>query len=97
MRGRKRALFHGVLVVTVVLDLNGKLAAAPRLTAQGLLDEGETADPVIAAVEKAVRACAKKAIGDDDAVAEEVRIAARRAFRQIYGKKPITSVHLVRI
>ena len=63
----------------------------------GMSDEGETADPVIAAVEKAVRACAKKAIGDDDAVAEEVRIAARRAFRQISGKKPITSVHLVRI
>ena len=97
MRGRKRALFHGVLVVTVVLDSRGKLAAAPLLTAQGLLDQGETADQVIAAVEKAVRACAKKSIKDVDAVAEEIRIAARRAFREIYGKKPITSVHLVRI
>ena len=97
MRGRKRALFNGVLVVTVVLDKGGKLAAAPRLTALGLLDDGETADPVITAVEKAVRACRKKSIGDDEAVAEEVRIAARRTFRQIFAKSPITSVHLVRI
>jgi ribonuclease J len=97
MRGRKRALFNGVLVVTVVLDTDGRLAAPPRLTALGLLEEGETAEPVIAAVETAVKACAKKAPRDDDAVSEEVRIAARRVFREIYGKKPVTSVHLVRV
>ncbi len=97
MRGRRRALFNGVLVVTVVLDSDGMLAAPPRLTALGLLEEGEMAEPVIAAVEEAVRSSGKKAPLDDDAVAEEVRIAARRVFREIYGKKPVTSVHLVRV
>ena len=97
MRGRKRALFNGVLAVTVVLDTDGRLAAPPRLTALGLLEEGEQADPVIAAIAAAVRGLSKKALRRDGAVTEEVRIAARRVFREIYGKKPVTSVHLVRI
>ena len=97
MRGRKRALFNGVLVVTVVLDSDGRLAAEPRLTALGLLEEGESVDPVIAAVADAVHGLSKKARRRDGAVTEVVRIAARRVFRDIYGKKPVTSVHLVRI
>ena len=34
---------------------------------------------------------------DDHTISEAARIAARRAFRTLFDKRPITRVHLVRL
>jgi ribonuclease J len=98
MRSRVRALYNGTCAVTVVLDGDGRLAGEPQVTAVGLVEEGDgTLAEAAAAAAAAVDDLAPRARGDDDAVREAVRIAVRRAFRAALDKKPVTSVHIVRV
>ena len=62
----------------------------------GASDAG-TEDCVLAAVGAALGKMPKRARRDDAAVREAVRIAVRAAFRDSVGKKPVTTVHLVRL
>jgi len=99
VRGRVRALWNGTAVATIVIDGEGNLAAEPRITTNGLVDSDD--DP---AIEEACEA-ARKALDelspsqrcDDEAATESLRIAIRRSFRESLAKRPITTVHLVRI
>ncbi|MCH9000213.1 MAG: MBL fold metallo-hydrolase, partial [Proteobacteria bacterium] len=73
---------------------------APRAPVQGLLDGEAEADKlalVAAGVEDALRRLAKVDRLDDAAVKEAARIALRRACNRMFGKKPVTDVHLVRL
>ena len=98
VRARTRVLYNGTAVVTVVLNGDGLVDGEPALTTIGLLDDED------AAIEEAARAAGKAAVAelsdaerrDDAAVSEAVRLATRRFFRDSLGKKPVTSVHLVR-
>lgn len=99
-RGRKRVLFNGMAVATVVLDEDGHLLADPKLTTQGLLEdevESDIAEDIVDAIAAAVKDMPKKHRRDDSAVEEVVRQAVRRGFRDAVGKKPVTQVHLVRV
>lgn len=99
---RKRMMWNGSAVITAVVNNKGMMAAAPKITALGLLDENSPADQAIIAVledeittrvansEKAIRA-------DDNALSELIRITARRFFQEHFDRKPQTRVHLVRI
>ncbi len=99
VRGRNRALYNGSAVVTVVLSGDGRLATEAQLSTIGLMEaeDSETEDCVLAAVRTALGKMAKRARKDDAAVREAVRIAVRGAFRDSVGKRPVTSVHLVRL
>ena len=99
VRGRTRAMYNGSAVVTIVLNGEGQLAADPILTTTGLLepDDQETREVVFAAIRDAMSGISKPALKDLQGVQETLRIAVRRAFRSHLDKKPITSVHLVRI
>ncbi len=99
VRGRNRALYNGSAVVTVVLNGDGRLATEAQLSTTGLMEaeDSETEDCVLAAVRTALDKMAKRAREDDAAVREAVRIAVRGAFRDSVGKRPVTSVHLVRL
>ena len=94
IRGRKRALWNGTAVVTVVVDQKGKLAAEPVLTTTGVLEDGDEGlhDAVLAAVKEALNSKF-----DDEKTREAIRLAARRMFREKLNKKPITQVHLIQI
>ena len=98
VRGRNRAIYNGSAVVTVVVDADG-VVGDPQLALIGLLDgnEVEIVADIRDRVRAAVGAMARRLRGDDDAVKEEVRLAVRRAFREMVDKKPITTVHLVRL
>lgn len=94
IRGRKRALWNGTAVVTVVIDKQGKLAAEPILTTTGVLENGDED------LHDAVLQCVKDALNDrssSETTNETIRIAVRRLFREQLNKKPITQVHLVEI
>lgn len=99
VKSRYRAMFNGTLVVTVVLNGAGQLVDDPQFTSSGLLDqeEEELEDLLFDTIEDAVENLSKKAKRDDDAAAEAIRVAVRRMFRQVLDKKPMTSIHLVRV
>jgi len=100
LRGRKRALFNGSAVVSLALDEKGNMVSGPKITQQGLLEGDEDLDVLYGIVDDiyaAVEKLSRKDKRDNEVVEEEVRLATRRGFRKIFGKKPITTVHLLRI
>jgi ribonuclease J len=92
-------MYNGSVVVTVVVDGSGGLAADPILSTTGLLepDDAETREVVFEAIRKALKGISKSSLKDLGGVQETLRIAVRRAFRNHLDKKPVTSIHLVRI
>ena len=95
---RYRAMYNGMLVVTVVLNARGALHDEPRFTSSGLLEaEKGMKDRLFGVVERAVETMNKRDRTNDEAAAEIIRIAVRRMFRQVLNKKPMTAVHLVRV
>ena len=97
-RQRKQALWHGVVIMSLVVDVNGKLVGEPKLTTLGIVETDS--DPLLG---KAIEA-AKQALNDlpmggrlsTEAEAEAIRVAVRRTFRNAIDKKPITQIHVHR-
>jgi len=100
VRERLRAIRGGAAVITVVLN-GGGLATEPEITTIGLLDvtDGDNAieKMVRNAIRQEVNGMVTSAQRDDEAVRKVARLAARRVFRESLGKKPVTTVHLVRV
>ncbi|MFQ6018826.1 MAG: MBL fold metallo-hydrolase RNA specificity domain-containing protein, partial [Kiloniellaceae bacterium] len=99
LRTRQRMAFNGAAVATLVLDRHGALRDAPQIAVQGLLDGEVEADrlaEVAEALREALRRLPAAARRDDETVKETARLAIRRAFNRMLGKKPVTEVHLVR-
>jgi ribonuclease J len=100
IKERKRMLYNGSAVATVVLDRKGKLVADPRLALHGLAEEGderELEDALIEAIEGALAKLSGQQRGDDGAVEEAAYRAIRRTLMDTKGKKPTTAVHVVRV
>ena len=99
---RKRMMFNGSAIVTVVIDENGKLMADPKVTALGLLDENSELDAqyiqdVVKEIKNVIKNLPKDQRGDDEALSELIRVTTRRFFNERFDRKPQTRVHLVRI
>ena len=100
IRDRRRMIYHGSAVATVILGRDGELHGLPIVSLHGI-EPGEREDailpPVVEAVADAVNALSDRDRNDDEQVSEAARRAVRRALRQISGKRPHTEVHLVRV
>jgi ribonuclease J len=94
---RRRALHNGHLVVSLVVDVEGRLQAAPAVTLFGVPDEGGLGTRIGEAVEDVVRSLPRGKRREDDELGEAVRIAARRACRTETDKKPVTDVQILRL
>jgi ribonuclease J len=90
-KARRSMAFAGFIGVTLVVDRKGRLAADPVLHVEGIPDL--VLEPVREAVERAVSG--KRKAGED--MAEAVRIAARRAANDLWGKKPVVRVQIVEV
>jgi ribonuclease J len=90
-RARRSLSLAGFIGVTLILDRKGRLAADPVLHIEGV--PGAVADRVIDAVSRA--ASGKRVNGED--LKEHVRIAARRAAKEIWGKKPVVRVQIAEL
>ncbi|QQS12783.1 MAG: ribonuclease J [Rhodospirillales bacterium] len=101
LRDRRKMLWHGSAVATLVVTGEGKLAAPPRLTVHGLAQDDAAAMEAMTAANDALRAAVadltRAESRDDAAVAEAARRAVRRVFKTRFDKKPLTEVHVVRI
>ena len=86
-KDRRAMGFAGLLVVSLVLDHKGRIAAPPVVLGEGMPEPVEAA--VLKAVEDTLDGNKKS---DPDDLAENVCRAARRAAHDAWGKKPITRV-----
>ena len=86
-------------MITLVLNGTGKLSEEPRISVIGVANSGEAEPDDLAAkaIHEAIAEMPAKDRRNDEKMQETVRIAVRRAFRQDFGKKPVTTVHLVRL
>lgn len=100
LRDRRKLLFNGSAMVTVVMDRRYHLYDDPQISVQGVFDRDTEVDienAVIDAVIEAVDALSLKDRRDDDKVKTAARNALRRTLRDLCGKRPQTDVHLVRL
>jgi ribonuclease J len=86
-KDRRAMAFAGLLVVSLVVDSKGRVAADPVVLGEGMPEAVEEA--VLKAVEDTL---SKNKRSDPDDLAENVRRAARRAAHDAWGKKPVTRV-----
>jgi ribonuclease J len=91
-RNRRALAFAGFIGITLPLDQKGRIAGEAALFLEGMPEKVQ--GPVREAVEETVRRYNPKK-GDDEALKEQVRRAARRAANDIWGKKPVTRVEIV--
>jgi ribonuclease J len=99
VRERNKAIYNGAAVMTVVLNGQRQPKTEPQLSTIGLLenDDESARERIRRDVWNAIDDMPEKSYKDDDAVREAIRLAVRRAFRELTGKKPLTHVHLVRV
>ncbi len=100
LRERRRVMYQGSVVASLVVDVKGNLLADPKLTLTGLADadnEDQLIEAILDAIEDAVDQLPRARLVNDGAMEEAARLAIRRTVNGLVGKKPTTDVHLVRI
>ncbi|MBT7571723.1 MAG: ribonuclease J [Rhodospirillaceae bacterium] len=100
VRERTRVLHNGSAVFTLIVDGDGGMAAPPQLTMLGLADDDEAPYVLQQLTEEAKAAIAEMSQADrrDDAeIGEMTRRAVRRHLRDTFHKRPLTTVHVVRV
>lgn len=100
IRARHKVINNGAAVATVVLDAKGVAVSPPRVSLIGLDgDEGlaQSQEYVADDIADVIDAMPRADRMDDTLIQEVVRRAVRRSVRESFGKKPVTSVHVVRL
>lgn len=93
---RRRLSFAGHVVLSVVLDGNGDVAADPEFDLVGLPWEDASGRPleetVMSTALDTLDSLTKAHRRDPDAVSESIRRAVRAAVGDVWGKKPVCTV-----
>lgn len=100
LKDRRRVIFNGTAVATLVLDRQGRLVAPPAISLIGVVEPtaGEEAMPALrSALERVVDELPAGPRRDDGAVRDAVRRALRRVLNERFGKRPLVEIHVVRI
>ena len=100
VRDRARILHNGTAVLTLIIDENGSMVREPKLTTHAIMDDDEhphILELLVDGIDDALDAMDLEDLLDDNAIAEEARIAVRRGFRETHGKRPLVTVHVVRV
>jgi ribonuclease J len=98
LAARRRMLFNGVVIGSLVVDESGRIRGAVRISAPGLFDQEdpETAR-MVAEFTASVADLPAPLRQDDFALAESARASLRRAVGRRLQKRPLVDVHLMRI
>lgn len=102
VRERRRLMYNGAAMATIVVDAAGELVDEPVITLAGLGGEDDDRDDaiyddLIDSIEQAVEDLSATSRRDDDVLENAARAAIRRVIRTETGKKPATDVHVVRL
>jgi ribonuclease J len=100
MKDRKKILFSGAAVVSVVMNQGGKILGRPKISLLGMMDgvaDDSLVEDVTLAVEEAIESMPKSTRLDDKAVQHHVQAALRKTMNASHGKKPLTEVHVTRV
>jgi len=98
IKKRRQMVDAGSVVVTVVVDKKGNILGQPQLSSFGLLTEEDgSQDDLFASIYETVEALSADKKKDDAVLKEEIRIAVRHFINEVYGKKPLLEIHLIRI
>ena len=99
-KDRQKMSHQGAAMVTLVLDESGQFLGQPELSLLGLIEESEESDifeDAQTAIEKALTRLSRGERKRDNVVKETARMAIRGYFNKLFRKKPVTSVHVVRV
>jgi ribonuclease J len=98
LAARRRMLFNGVVIGSLVVDENGRIHGRAQISAPGLFDpeDPETAR-MVAEFTASVADLPAPMRQDDFALAESARASLRRAVGRRLQKRPLVDVHLMRI
>lgn len=96
IRTRRKIRDDGFVVVSVVLDKKGALAAPPKISAPGCMDDTEDKDLIDELREEVTEVIAKatRGGGKGKMMDESIRGAIRKLIRDELGKKPVLDVHI---
>ena len=99
LRDRKKIFYGGSVVVSLVLEDDGRLAADAQVSVLGILDPlaDDGSEALAEEVEDAVERINGKSRRDDGVVEEAVRRCIRRIFAGRQNGKPLIRVHITRI
>ena len=98
-KNRKKMSYNGAAVITLVMDMKGRVLQDPQVALMGLV-EGDNVtilNNIVAVVQDAIEDMPKSTRIDDNAVRHAVAQSVRRHLQETHGKKPVMDVHLVRI
>ena len=102
LRERRHAAFNGMLVVSVVLNANGKIVAGPTVKAVGLSgdDEYSVEEAVYDLGEDAAQALKRipaEERGLDETVETALNRAVKKAAHRIWERRPVVETTVLRI
>lgn len=95
LRMRRKLRDDGFCLVSLVLKKNGDLAAPPKISAPGCLDDTQDKE-LIATIAETVTEVVEKSRKGGKGLEESVRNAIRKIIRDELGKKPVLDVHIYR-
>nr|WP_256123662.1 ribonuclease J [Endobacter medicaginis] len=98
LQARRRMLANGVVVGSVAIDREGRIAGQPAVSAPGLLDlDDPDYNTVAAEFGDALADLPHSLRLDDEALAEAARSTLRRLLGKRLQKRPLVDVHLLRV
>jgi ribonuclease J len=98
LKQRRRLRDDGVVMISCVLNGEGKLLAAPKLTTPGILDEQED-DEVLGILKDEIVDFIKMQgrKGKEQGLVEGIRNLVRRLLKREIGKQPLIEIHVFRV
>jgi ribonuclease J len=96
---RKKLLFNGTVAVTIILDISSLCKVQPILSVVGVYDDNvdDFTKIITEEIFSNINNTSLKNRESDRLVNELVRKIIRRKIKAEYGKKPLVSVHIVRV
>jgi ribonuclease J len=98
LAARRKMLFNGMVLASLVVDGGGRVLGEPKLSAPGLFDEDDAeASRVSGAFSAGLAEISNLVRQDEDEFRDAAKTALRRALGRKMQKRPLVDVHLMRI